>query len=341
MTSTTAAPASLTDRLQEFACSAAVVHAAFLDDGLALALADGSLILRAGDGASQRVAAHPDSAILCAATDTRILVTGGDDGRIVATDRAGHTQLLGDESGKWIDAVATRGGASAWSCGKTVKARDAKGKVRAWSAPSSVRGLAFAHKGYRLAIAHYNGASLWFPNTDAKPEALEWKGSHIDITWSLDGRFVVTTMQENQLHGWNVASKQHMRMSGYPAKVRSFSWSHDGLWLATSGADAAIIWPFQGEQGPMGKAPRECGVRRAKASAVAFHPGALVVAVGYEDGCILLCRLADGSELPVRHASAGSGRVISLAWDRQGLRLAFGSDDGVAGICTLPLQAAG
>jgi hypothetical protein len=38
--------------------------------------------------------------------------------------------------------------------------------------------LAFAPKGVRLAVAHYNGVSLWFPNAQAAPEMLEWKGSH-------------------------------------------------------------------------------------------------------------------------------------------------------------------
>ena len=123
-------------------------------------------------------------------------------------------------------------------------------------------------------------------------------------------------------------------MTGYPAKTRSLSWSHDGHWLATSGADAAIVWPFEDKDGPMGKAPRECGVRAAKVTRVAFHPKALVLAIGYEDGCVLLCRLTDASELlvrsrpPARHHGAGLGR------DRR--KLAFGAEDGAAGVLTLP-----
>ena len=161
------------------------------------------------------------------------------------------------------------------------------------TAPTTARGLGFMPKGYRLAVAHYNGVSLWFPNVEAAPTVLEWKGSHLDVVASPDGRFVVSSMQENALHGWRVADSRNMRMTGYPRKTRSLSWSHDGQWLATSGADACIVWPFRDKDGPMGKAPRECGVRRAKVSQVAFHPRALVVAVGYEDGFILLCRLGD------------------------------------------------
>jgi WD40 repeat protein len=129
-----------------------------------------------------------------------------------------------------------------------------------------------------------------------------------------------------------------MRMAGYPGKTRSFSWSHDGKWLATSGADACIIWPFQAKDGPMGQPPRECGVRpEIVVSRVAFHPSALVVAMGYEDGMVLLCRITDGSEILVQRPSeGGKARITALAWDAQGARLAFGAENGEAGLLTLP-----
>ena len=155
------------------------------------------------------------------------------------------------------------------------------------------------------------------------------------MTTSPDGRFLVTSMQENVLHGWRVADKGHMRMSGYPSKTRSFSWSQDGAWLATSGADAAIVWPFQAKDGPMGKAPRECGIRASKVTQVSFHPKALVLAIGYDDGCILLCRLTDASELLVRRPAEGSG-ITAFAWDASGAQLLFGAEDGAAGLLALP-----
>jgi Anaphase-promoting complex subunit 4 WD40 domain len=68
---------------------------------------------------------------------------------------------------------------------------------------------------------------------------------------------------------------------------------------------------------------------------VAFHPKALVLAVGYEDGCILLCRLTDASELMVRRPVEGSA-ITAFAWDRSGAQLSFGAEDGAAGILTLP-----
>nr|USU33283.1 WD40 repeat domain-containing protein [Methylobacterium sp. OTU13CASTA1] len=328
---------SLLDHVTPIAAGAHVTAAVWLKDTLALALGDGAVLL-AGRGEFRRIESHPDGAILVAAGDGRRIVTGGDDGRVVTTSPEGDVvEVAVAKGGAWIDALALHpDGAIAYAAGRNVVARDAKGREKVFAAPSTARGLAFAPKGYRLAVSHYNGATLWYPNLETAPDFVEWKGSHIDVTWSPDGRFVVTTMQENALHGWRLQpDRGHMRMSGYPGKVRSVAWSGDGDWLATGGAEAAIIWPFDSKEGPTGKAPRECGVRPARVSRVAFHPKALVLAIGYEDGCILLVRFADGSELLVRPAVKGSG-VTALAWDARGARLGFGCSDGAAGLLTLP-----
>jgi WD40 repeat protein len=320
---------SLASRVQPIAAGAHVVAAAFLNGIPVLVLADGRL--RFGD---RDVVVSDD--IQVAAVQADRLVVGGPDGiSEYAADgsQRSHVPL----NGVWLDAL-TLGpeGAIAYSQGKTVSVRTGKGDVRTFTAPSTSQGLCFLPKGFRLAVAHYNGVSLWFPNMKAEPDQLVWKGSHLDITVSPDGRFVVTSMQENQLHGWRLPDKAHMRMSGYPAKPRSTFWSHDGHWLATSGAEACIIWPFMSKDGPMGKAPRECGVRPSRVTRVAFHPAALVVAIGYEDGFILLCRLTDAAELLVRAPPADSEAITAFAWDETGKRLLFGAADGAAGLLSLP-----
>ena len=326
---------SLTQHVRLLEAGEHVVAAAFVDDEPALALADGALLIGAPDD-QRRIAAHPEGAALVATSDGRRLITGGDDGRVVATGADGVTTEIADEKGRWIDAVTTRGDVIAWSAGKQARSRDAAGAVKSWSAPSTVRGLCILPKGYRLALAHYNGVLLWFPNVIAEPTLLEWKGSHLDATCSPDGRFLVTSMQENALHGWRLADSRNMRMTGYPGKTRSVSWSQEGHWLATAGADACVVWPFRDKDGPMGKAPRECGVRSSRVTQVAFHPRALVVAIGYADGLVLLCRLGDGAEILVREPAPGDGAISALAWDATGARLLFGLETGIAGLLTLP-----
>jgi WD40 repeat protein len=328
-------PTSLTSHVHAIEAGDHVLAATFLGEQPALALADG-VILIGPPGAQRRVAAHPGAATLVAASDGQRWITGGDDGRVVATSAAGDASEIAVEKGRWIDAVTTRDGVIAWSAGKQARARDAAGAIKSWTAPTTVRGLCLLPKGYRLALAHYNGVTLWFPNVSAAPTLLEWKGSHLDATCSPDGRFLVTSMQENALHGWRLADSRNMRMTGYPGKTRSLSWSPEGHWLATSGADACVVWPFKDKDGPMGKPPRECGVRPHRITQVAFHPRALVVAIGYADGFVLLCRLGDAAEILVRAAQPDEGAISALCWDERGGRLLFGTEAGAAGLLTLP-----
>ena len=329
---------SLTSNVTPIAAGAHVIASAFLGRAPVLALADGALLF-CDIGEERRVEAHPDATLLVAASDGARIVTGDDAGRVVATDASGARAPVADMRGKWIDALALHpDGSIAFSAGKEVRVRDSKGAEKQLAVASSARGLAFMPKGFRLAIAQYHGVALWFPNAAATPEVWDWKGSHLDVTVSPDGRFLITSMQENALHGWRASDRRNMKMTGYPAKSRSTSWSHDGDWLATSGAEACIVWPFADKDGPMGKAPRETGVRAARVSRVAFHPAALVVAIGYEDGWIMLSRLTDASEILVRapEAEAGAGAITALAWDAEGKRLLFGASDGAAGLLALP-----
>lgn len=325
-----AAP-SLAERVTALAFDAHILHAGFFGEEPLIVTSDGAIQL---GRYAPPLRPHAD-AILVACQRGRTLLTGGDDGAVCEWKAGAAPQLVARGSG-WVDSLAIGpDNMLAWSGGRQAHIRDARGQLRSLALESSARGLAFFPKGCRLAIAQNGGASLWFPNTSAAPEKLEWKGSHLDATVSPDGRFVITTMQENQLHGWRLADKGHMRMSGYPAKVRSFAWSHDGLWLATSGAEAAIVWPFA-KDGPMGKPPRECGARPARVTRVAFHPKALVLAVGYADGWVLLIRLTDAQELLVR--AGGDGAPISaLAWDDEGRRLIFGAESGAGGLLDLPV----
>ncbi|HLP70112.1 MAG TPA: WD40 repeat domain-containing protein, partial [Rhizobium sp.] len=226
-------------------------------------------------------------------------------------------------------------GAVAYAHGKSAFVRLADGTVKEFTEQRTVEGIDFAPKGLRIALARYNGVSLHWVGTAGTPVDLEWKGAHTGVTFSPDGRFVVTTMQESALHGWKLDGKpnesRHMRMTGYPAKVKSLSWSPKGKWLASSGAPAAIVWPFAGKDGPMGKAPLELGTRaNILVTNVAFHPADEVLAIGFIDGMILAVRVADGKEALLRRP--GKGAITSMAWSANGKLLAFGSEAGDCGV---------
>ncbi len=306
------------------------LFASFLGEVPVYALADGTV--HRLDNGHQAAEVHDGLACATLTLDGKALITGGEDGQVKRTDGAGDVQEVGSAGRKWITTVAAGPqNAVAWAAGKQAWVKLSDGTVKEFSEERSIEGLAFAPKGMRLATARYNGGTLHWVTTAGKPVDLEWKGAHTGIMFSPDGKYIVTTMQENALHGWRLDDMKHMRMSGYPAKVKSWSWSAKGKWLATSGAPAAIVWPFQGKDGPMGKAPLELGTRGDQmVTAVTCHPQEDIVAVGYTDGMVLAVRFEDGKEVLLRRG--GNGPISSMAWDKEGYRVAFGSEAGDCGV---------
>jgi WD40 repeat protein len=323
--------ASMTDQVKPLPLGFAIGSVHFLGDTAYFVGTEENVAAVSAQGDITPTPVH-SGAILCAACDGERIVMGGDDGKLVALDAKGTIAVLAtDPKRRWIDNVALHpDGAVAWSVGKTAFVRSAKGEDKSFDAPSTVGGLAFAPKGLRLAVAHYGGVTLWFPNMAGKPEVLEWAGSHLAVTFSPDNKFLVTAMHEPAMHGWRLADNRHMRMSGYPGRVRSMSWSTGGKGLATSGADTVIVWPFTGKDGPMGKQPAMLAPMQERVSAVACHPKQDIMAAGYADGTVLMVRLEDGAEILLRRPQ---GRPISaLAWNARGTLLAFADEDGDGGI---------
>ena len=326
--------ASITDKVRPVAIGTPVTAVHFLGDRAFFVGAEEGVSIVDAEGAVSRVEVL-SGGILCAASDGERVVMGGDDGRLVALDKKGEIAVLvTDAKRRWIDAVALHAdGAVAWSIGKTAFVRSGKGEEKSLEVPSTVGGLAFAPKGLRLAVAHYNGATLWFPNMAATAEFLAWAGSHLGVIFSPDNKFLVTAMHEPALHGWRLADNRHMRMSGYPGRVKSMSWSAGGKFLATSGADTVIMWPFASKDGPMGKEPAMLAPLQARVSVVACHPKQDILAAGYSDGTILMVRMEDGGELLVRRN--GTAPVAALGWNAKGTLLAFSDEEGDAGLLAL------
>ncbi len=65
-------------------------------------------------------------------------------------------------------------------------------------------------------------------------------------------------------------------------------------------------------------------------TSVSCHPKADMVAIGYANGMVLAVRIEDGDEAVLR--KSGNSPVTSLNWDKPGNRLAFGSEEGEAGL---------
>jgi WD40 repeat protein len=298
----------------------------------AYALGDGSI--RFGGG--EAVQAH-DGAVLCAAVHPSGvgLVTGGDDGRVVWS-RPDSSEELARIPGRWIDSLAASGdsGLIAFGAGRELHVRDASdaGFARSFAHDKSVAAVAFDPKGRRIAVATYGGCALWYARiADQKPTFLKWAGSHVACVFSPDGKFLVSSMQDNQLHGWRVADEKNMRMGGYPAKVKSLAFVAKGAVMATSGANGVVCWPFVGSGGPMGKEAAEVGFEESALSTVVTgQPGGGWVAWGLDDGRVKACDLA-GRRVVNLKAEKGPP-ITAVAMTPDGRYVAWGDEEGGAGL---------
>ncbi|MBR7621824.1 WD40 repeat domain-containing protein [Phenylobacterium sp. 20VBR1] len=298
----------------------------------AFALGDGTVRFEGGETA----AAHKGVALsACLHPSGEGILTGGDDGAVVWSKGSEVTEIA-RIPGRWIESVAASAESKliAFAAGKELHVRDSGDPAfnRVFVHEKSVADVAFDPKGRRIATATYNGAWLWYARiAEQKPTVLKWAGSHVALAWSADGKFLMSSMQENQLHGWRVADEKNLKMGGYPAKVKSLAFLYKGQMLATSGANGVVIWPFTGSAGPLGKQAAEVGFdERAMVNRVAGTPVGNRVAAGLDDGRVWVCDLTNQA---IDMLKAEKGPPISaLAMTPDGKRVAWGDEEGGAGV---------
>jgi WD40 repeat protein len=271
------------------------------------------------------------------------LLSGGDDGRVVIIDPIlGTTTLLVEHKNQWIDHVvgSADGKFRAYNTGKKIYVLDEEGKAKFDAplvVPSNPGGLAFSPNSKRLAVSHYNGISLfWLNAKDANPTTLNWKGSHLDLIWTPDGKCILSSMQESALHGWQLSDNKEMRMQGYAAKVRSMAFTLRGKFLATSGAEQIICWPFSGG-GPWGKPPVTLGGSDTRlVTQVAPHPKDEMVAAGYSDGMLVLAPLDGRMEIMINAPmSVTKSSINGLVWNAAGDALFASTESGTVMLFTI------
>ena len=299
-------------------------------DAVAAALGDGSLRFLAGQcrgrATAKELKLHNGVSLsLQPDADDHAFLSGGDDGKIFIIDPAADAPtLLAEHKNQWIDHVASsaEGGFAPIAPARISICWMPKARRRASRSPhpSSIGGVAFSPNGKRLAASHYNGVSLWWTNSkEQTPVKLSWKGSHLGLIWHPDGKIIISAMQDGALHGWRLSDMNEMRMEGYAGKIHSMSFTAKGRYLASSGAEQIICWPFFGG-GPWGKTPLTLGGRDGRlVTRVAPHPKDELVAAGYEDGMIILAPLDGRMEMMIHPPVAEKGAgVVGMVWNAAG-----------------------
>ncbi|NBV54630.1 MAG: WD40 repeat domain-containing protein, partial [Proteobacteria bacterium] len=200
-------------------------------------------------------------------------------------------------------------------------------------APSTIGGIALSPLGPRLAISHYGGASIYnLQNLTEAPRKLPWQGSHLGLTYSPNGKWLISSMQDQSLHLWRLSDGHDLQMRGYPGPISQFSFSHCGNWLGTNGGSGVPLWNFANkEKGPAGqqaKVVADSGSPELLVTSVVMHPQGPFMAVGYADGLALLVNYATNTSVLLHHptppqALESPQAVTHASWTHNGLALAF------------------
>jgi WD40 repeat protein len=137
----------------------------------------------------------------------------------------------------------------------------------------------------------------------------------ISIAFAPDGGIVACGCQDNSVHFWRIASGKDAQMSGYPAKPRSLSFSHDGKWLATAGDATISLWPFD-KKGPEGRTPVQLASHPDIVTELAYAPLVDLLVSGSKDGMVALWA-PPKLTTPV-YAARLAGKVTQVAWGADG-----------------------
>ena len=218
------------------------------------------------------------------------------------------------------------------------RARDAAGAVKSWTAPTT---RARALLSCRRAIASRSPITMasrcGFPTPPPSRRCSNGRARISTSTVSPDGRFLVTSMQENALHGWRarrLAQHAHDRLSRQDALdvvVARRPLARD------LGRRRLRRLAVQGQ----GRADGQGAARMRRAPAAHDARSPFIRArwssrIGYADGLMLLCRLGDGAEILVRNPRPRRARSARSPGTTAARDCCSASKAGAAGLLTLP-----
>lgn len=271
------------------------------------------------------------------AASGRHFASGGQDGWIRLWDVGSGQELEKMSAGSaWVERLA-------WCPKEDLLAAAAGKKLRLWNAqgeavreypdhPSTIADIQWKPGEAILASAAYEVVNLWAKDEAQPIKQFHWKGSHLALAFSPDGKFIATGDQDATVHFWIMGSGEDLQMSGYPTKVRELSWNHTCRYLATGGGPTPCIWDCGGA-GPAGTSPIQLEAHDALVTALTYQHQGPILATAGEDGLLALWNPAQGRG-PLAKLKCDGG-LTQAAWSRNDKTLAVGGDKGIVAVFAL------
>ncbi len=303
-------------------------------DTLAAAGGEGTLHLLRPNLTKPLAVQVSDAPLMTVIATPEGFATADESGRIHLTTVQGETTLLADTKYMFLENIVyfAKKKQIIAATGKSVTIINADGSTSQLphKLPSTIGGMAISPIGPRLAVSHYGGASiLALDNTKNPPRLLPWKGSHLGLTYSPDGKWLISSMQEQAIHLWRLSDGMDLQMRGYPSKITQFSWMSDNTTLGTNGGGGVPLWSFATEKGPAGTQARvlaDSGVQETLVTSLAMHPKGPFCAIGYTDGLTLLTQTVEDRAILLHEPNAQP--VQHIAWSANGMHLALAHANG-------------
>lgn len=270
-----------------------------------------------------RIAVHRGACLALAADPESGLLSGGTDGEFARVAADGTIDTLAR-----FDAVpaaplaAGRGGWRVCAAG-SVLVRLGAG-ARTLDLPGTITALAMAPNGSRVAIGYAGGITLWAGGDT--PRVLEGGGTPTSLVWSKESRSLASATEAGDVLLWEIAGGTKQPI-GERHPGRTLGFLADGRLIVSTGGSLACHDPRDGSSEPCGTASRDAVQR------LACHPRRALLAAGYMNGAIVICRPGNPEIVFVR--GPGEGPIEALDWSPAGDTLAYAAP-GSIGLVSLP-----
>jgi len=151
-----------------------------------------------------------------------------------------------------------------------------------------------------LASVGKGGSRLWRVGRAHPYGGFLWEGASQVVTWSPDGRWVVTGDQTASIHIDDLHDLEQckpLHINGFESRVKTFAWLRNGSRLAVGGGRTITLLPCRGKGERNNTQPARLDAHLAEVTCLAAVPKSDALLSAGRDGAVLLWRL-EASEKP-------------------------------------------
>lgn len=212
---------------------------------------DGDAPYPAHKGGVTRLCPHPVSGLL---------ISAGEDGRVLMHDERESNQLLLAVNG-WVEQMcwSPNGKLLAIAAGNRLLMFEYKDdglhELDQWEGIPGVLAMAFAPNSHRLATAANKGLYVWRTGQEQPTKLLTFPGAAVSLAWQPNGKALAIGTQDGFLQVWRqqtVGGRSKsgvLTMRGYPGKLNCLAWHPKLPLLATAGGKDVVLWDVAGKNG--------------------------------------------------------------------------------------------